>query len=105
MPWHAITLSANGDIKPCCQFSNKGRMPNTEHDTIMENFNSERMQDLRKDFLKGVQTPEVQEAIRTHPQFSALLHTHTYRDALLAIETKDGKYINVQEITRFANSL
>ena len=55
MPWHAITLSANGDIKPCCQFSNKGRMPNTEHDTIMENFNSERMQDLRKDFLKGVQ--------------------------------------------------
>jgi hypothetical protein len=57
------------------------------------------------DFLKGVQTPEVQEAIRTHPQFSALLHTHTYRDALLAIETKDGKYINVQEITRFANSL
>ena len=57
------------------------------------------------DFLKGVQTPEVQEAIRSHPQFSALLHTHTYRDALLAIETKDGKYINVQEITRFANSL
>ena len=57
------------------------------------------------DFLKGVQTPEVQEAIRTHPQFSALLHTHTYRDAMLAIETKDGKYINVQEITRFANSL
>ena len=55
MPWHAITLSANGDIKPCCQFSNKGRMPNTKHDTIMENFNSERMQDLRKDFLKGVQ--------------------------------------------------
>ena len=52
MPWHAITLSANGDIKPCCQFSNKGRLPNTEHDTIMENFNSERMQDLRKDFLK-----------------------------------------------------
>ena len=55
MPWHAITLSANGDIKPCCQFSNKGRLPNTEHDTIMENFNSERMQDLRKDFLKGIQ--------------------------------------------------
>ena len=55
MPWHAITLSANGDIKPCCQFSNKGRMPNTEHETIMENFNSDRMQELRKDFLKGVQ--------------------------------------------------
>jgi radical SAM protein with 4Fe4S-binding SPASM domain len=55
MPWHAITLSANGDIKPCCQFSNKGRKPNTEHDTIMENFNSERMQELRRDFLVGNQ--------------------------------------------------
>lgn len=55
MPWHAITLSANGDIKPCCQFSNKGRKPNTEHDTIMENFNSERMQELRRDFILGEQ--------------------------------------------------
>ena len=55
MPWSAITLSANGDVKPCCQFSNKGRKPNTEHDTIMENFNSERMQDLRKQFLNGEQ--------------------------------------------------
>jgi len=55
MPWHAITLTANGDIKPCCQFSNKGRLPNTEHATIMENFDSERMQDLRKQFLKGEQ--------------------------------------------------
>ena len=57
------------------------------------------------DFLKGAQKPEVQAAIRSHPQFSALLHTHTYRDALLAIETKDPKFINVQEISRFANSL
>ena len=47
MPWHAICLSANGDIKPCCQFTNKGRPPNTEHPTIMENWNSQRMQDLR----------------------------------------------------------
>ena len=53
MPWNAITLTANGDIKPCCQFSNKGRRPNTKHDTIMENFNSERMQELRNDFLEG----------------------------------------------------
>ena len=29
------------------------------------------------DFLKGAQKPEVQAAIRSHPQFSALLHTHT----------------------------
>jgi radical SAM protein with 4Fe4S-binding SPASM domain len=55
MPWNAITLSANGDIKPCCQFSNKGRLPNTQHETIMENYNSERMQELRKQFLKGEQ--------------------------------------------------
>lgn len=55
MPWHAITLSANGDIKPCCQFSNKGRRANTEHPTIMENYNSERMQELRREFLLGNQ--------------------------------------------------
>ena len=24
MPWHAVTLSANGDIKPCCQYDAKG---------------------------------------------------------------------------------
>lgn len=55
MPWNAITLSANGDIKPCCQFSNKNRPPNTEHPTIMENYNSERMQKLRQDFRDGKQ--------------------------------------------------
>ena len=53
MPWHSICLSANGDIKPCCQFTNKGRPPNTEHPTIMENWNSQRMQDLRQAFLNG----------------------------------------------------
>jgi len=53
MPWHAICLSANGDIKPCCQFTNKGRPPNTEYPTIMENWNSPRMQDLRQAFLNG----------------------------------------------------
>ena len=55
MPWHGICLSANGDIKPCCQYSNKGKKPNTEHETIVENFNSERMQQLRKDFIEGKQ--------------------------------------------------
>lgn len=53
MPWHSICLSANGDIKPCCQFTNKGRPPNTEHDSIMDNWNSQRMQDLRQAFLNG----------------------------------------------------
>lgn len=55
MPWHSICLSANGDIKPCCQFTNKGRPPNTQYDTIMENWNSPRMQDLRQAFINGEQ--------------------------------------------------
>ena len=63
MPWHSICLSANGDIKPCCQFTNKGRPPNTEHPTIMENWNSQRMQDLRQAFLNGEKNQQIVIAV------------------------------------------
>ena len=57
------------------------------------------------DFLHGMQRPEVQDEIRHHPQFSALIHTHSYRDAFLAIGTEESKYVNVTELVRFAQTL
>ena len=53
MPWHAITLSAKGDIKPCCQFSSNSAGLNTEYPNIIDNWNSQRMQNLRQEFLDG----------------------------------------------------
>ena len=85
MPWHSICLSANGDIKPCCQFTNKGRPPNTEHDTIMENWNSQRMQDLRQAFLDGEKTADCNSCWERERQIG-----HSRR---LWFEEKFGKYI------------
>ena len=84
MPWHAITLSANGDIKPCCQFSSGGT-PNTQHATIMENFNSERMQDLRRKFLAGEQPTECRSCWEREDQIG-----HSRRQWFAE---KFGKYI------------
>ena len=85
MPWHSICLSANGDIKPCCQFTNKGRPPNTEHPTIMENWNSQRMQDLRQAFLNGEKPADCNSCWEREDQMG-----HSRR---LWFEEKFGKYI------------
>ena len=85
MPWHSICLSANGDIKPCCQFTNKGRPPNTEHPTIMENWNSQRMQDLRQAFLNGEKPADCNSCWEREAQMG-----HSRR---LWFEEKFGKYI------------
>lgn len=85
MPWHAICLSANGDIKPCCQFTNKGRSPNTEHPTIMENWNSQRMQDLRAAFVRGEQPEDCNSCWEREEQIG-----HSRRTWF---EDKFGKYI------------
>lgn len=85
MPWHSICLSANGDIKPCCQFTNKGRPPNTEHETIMENWNSQRMQDLRQAFLDGERPADCNSCWEREEQVG-----HSRR---LWFEDKFGKYI------------
>ena len=57
------------------------------------------------DFLSGIQRPEVQDEIRHHPQFSALIHTHSYRDAFLQIDTEDEKFVTVKELIRFGTTL
>ena len=85
MPWHSICLSANGDIKPCCQFTNKGRPPNTEYPTIMENWNSPRMQDLRQAFLNGEKPADCNSCWEREAQMG-----HSRR---LWFEEKFGKYI------------
>lgn len=85
MPWHSICLSANGDIKPCCQFTNKGRPPNTEHPTIMENWNSQRMQDLRQAFLNGEKPADCNSCWEREAQIG-----HSRR---IWFDEKFGKYI------------
>ena len=57
------------------------------------------------DFLSGIQKAEVQNQIRHHPQFSALIHSHSYRDAFLQINTENDKFITVKELIRFAKTL
>lgn len=85
MPWHAICLSANGDIKPCCQFTNKGRPPNTEYPTIMENWNSPRMQELRSAMLRGEKPADCKSCWEREEQIG-----HSRR---IWFEEKFGKYI------------
>ena len=71
-------------------------------DMIEPNHNGK----LKKlDFLSGIQRPEVQDEVRHHPQFSALIHAHSYRDAFLQIDTEDEKFVTVRELIRFGKTL
>jgi radical SAM protein with 4Fe4S-binding SPASM domain len=50
MPWHAITITANDNIKPCCQF--RGSIGTASKDNIIDNFiNNPKMQKLRDQFI------------------------------------------------------
>jgi sulfatase maturation enzyme AslB (radical SAM superfamily) len=52
MPWHALTLAGNGDIKPCCQL--RGPHPNVHFGgSLSEGLRSEKLMRLRKDLLTG----------------------------------------------------
>lgn len=52
MPWHALTLTGSGDIKPCCQL--KGAQGNMHQgDQIVSTLSGARSQQLRQEFLEG----------------------------------------------------
>lgn len=52
MPWHGLAVAANGNIKPCCQWS--GSLGKVGQDSIIEVFKSgQQIVDLRNSFLKG----------------------------------------------------
>lgn len=56
MPWHGLTITANGEIKPCCQW--KDQLGTIENADIVETFKSHpKIISLRNQFLKG-QKPE-----------------------------------------------
>jgi radical SAM protein with 4Fe4S-binding SPASM domain len=52
MPWHALTITAGGDIKPCCQWKDSlGKVDSSE---IVDTYkNHPKIISLRSDFLKG----------------------------------------------------
>jgi sulfatase maturation enzyme AslB (radical SAM superfamily) len=52
MPWHALTLTGGGDIKPCCQL--KGAQGNIHRgETFAQTLDGENARRLRREFLAG----------------------------------------------------
>lgn len=59
MPWYGLTVAANGNIKPCCQY--KGSIANTADAVdIRKAYNSTKMIQLREEFLAGEMPEECQ---------------------------------------------
>lgn len=57
MPWHGLAISANDNIKPCCQF--KGSLGTASKDNIIDSFiNNEKIIKIRNQFLKGEKPEE-----------------------------------------------
>ena len=51
MPWHGLTISAAGDVKPCCQW--RGSLGKVSSNTLSSIYNNEKIQNLRQEFLEG----------------------------------------------------
>ncbi len=57
MPWHGLAVTANGNIKPCCQWS--GSIGSAKKDSIVEQFvNSPKIIKLREAFLNNEKPEE-----------------------------------------------
>ena len=50
MPWHGLAIAANGNIKPCCQYTSGVERVGGD---ITAAFDNDHMRDLRKQFLDG----------------------------------------------------
>ncbi len=58
MPWHAITLTGSGLVKPCCQFRGEAENVHLNPETSIVNlYNSKAIQDVREDFFVKDPTP------------------------------------------------
>lgn len=52
MPWHGMAIAANGNIKPCCQWS--GSLGKVESVNVADTYiNSKKIKELRQSFLKN----------------------------------------------------
>ena len=52
MPWHGMAITANGNIKPCCQWS--GSLGKTESVNIADTYiNNKKIKELRQSFLNN----------------------------------------------------
>lgn len=63
MPWASFQLDVNGEVRPCCMYSQPSeqeeyRMPNIKDGTIEEVWNGPELQKLRQAFLDGEKPPE-----------------------------------------------
>ncbi len=62
-PWINMQLDTNGEIRPCCRYSQydkqyKYKMPNIRDYNIEKIWNHKRMQNLRQAFIDGKQPDE-----------------------------------------------
>jgi radical SAM protein with 4Fe4S-binding SPASM domain len=53
MPWVHMHMWPNGDVFPCCMSDTSWTLGNTNHATIKDIWNSERMRELRLNMLAG----------------------------------------------------
>lgn len=52
MPWHGLAVAANGNIKPCCQWS--GSLGKVEQQNLVEEFkHNPKIKNLRRQFLNN----------------------------------------------------
>jgi len=53
MPWHGLAITANGDIKPCCQW--RGSLGKVTDNELSNVYNNQKIQSLRQEFLDGIE--------------------------------------------------
>ena len=53
MPWHGIAIAANGNVKPCCQYSHGVDQVGSNTD-IAAAYNNDHMKRIRSQFLQGI---------------------------------------------------
>ncbi len=52
-PWWGITVYWNGDVAPCCLYESDKALGNIHRQPVMDIWNGEQYQDLRRHMLSG----------------------------------------------------
>lgn len=93
MPWIHMHMWPNGDVFPCCMSDTAWSVGNTNDQTLIEIWNSDRMRELRKNMITGVATPACSRCYDVERH-----NTHTLRNHANEAYAHHGNLVNTTQL-------
>ncbi len=94
MPWHGIAIAANGNIKPCCQWSDS--LGKVEHTNVADAYiNSKKIKELRQSFLNNEKNKACRSCWTREEQIGKSRRTW-FKEKFISNETQNNYASNIE---------